>query len=297
MTTAARVACGISPMNGASSSIVTSVAAAVTSAASCVRAPASRFTAVCEVPPPAGIAPRNAPPAFARPVASSSRFACGARLAALGERAPGRDRLGEAHQRDAQRRRPESLRSARGPAGRGTADPVGTWPTVCHAVGPAGRADSWRRSRRRPRSAAPARAGSGARSPPGWRSSRRRPPPSPATSRECPVTMARRLWRNDPLAKVDAQQLRNLIQHDDESDPRLESDQHRLGDEVGDEAEPQDRRQPRAWRRRATSASRDAVSSDAGSPPGATSPRAAAARMASVVVVLTLSGREVPSTA
>ena len=64
-------------MNGASSSIVSSVAAAVTSPASCVRAPARRFTAVCEVPPPAGIAPRNAPPAFARPVASSSRFACG----------------------------------------------------------------------------------------------------------------------------------------------------------------------------------------------------------------------------
>ena len=77
MTTAARVASGIIPMRGASSSIVTSVPAAATSSATCVRAPASRFTAVCVVPPPAGMAPRSAPPTFARPVASSSRFASG----------------------------------------------------------------------------------------------------------------------------------------------------------------------------------------------------------------------------
>ncbi len=40
-----------------------------------------------------------------------------------------------------------------------------------------------------------------------------------------------------------------------------------------------------------------AAVSDAVSPPGATSPRAAAARIDSVVVVVTLSGRDVPSTA
>ena len=51
--------------------------AAVTSSAIWVHAPARRLTAVCVVPPPPGIAPRNAPPALANPVASSSRFACG----------------------------------------------------------------------------------------------------------------------------------------------------------------------------------------------------------------------------
>ena len=34
-----------------------------------------RFTAVCVVPPPAGIAPSRPPPMFATPIASSSRFA------------------------------------------------------------------------------------------------------------------------------------------------------------------------------------------------------------------------------
>ena len=64
-------------MSGASRIIVTSVIAAVTISANWVRAPASRFTAVWVVPPPPGIAPRSAPPAFAMPVASNSLLACG----------------------------------------------------------------------------------------------------------------------------------------------------------------------------------------------------------------------------
>ncbi|MDT4854920.1 hypothetical protein FQZ97_892480 [compost metagenome] len=77
ITTAARVASGIRPMKGASNRIVPSASAAVTSPASCVRAPASRFTAVCVVPPPAGMAPSKAPPMLANPVATSSRLGCG----------------------------------------------------------------------------------------------------------------------------------------------------------------------------------------------------------------------------
>ncbi len=46
MTTAASVACGISPSTGASSSIVASAAAAVTSDAFCECPPAERTTAV-----------------------------------------------------------------------------------------------------------------------------------------------------------------------------------------------------------------------------------------------------------
>ena len=41
------------------------------------------------------------------------------------------------------------------------------------------------------------------------------------------------------LRDVDAQQLRHLIEHDHEPDPRLETGQDRRGDEVRDEAQPQ----------------------------------------------------------
>ncbi len=75
MTTAASVAFGIMPSSGASSSIVATAVPAVTSDAFCDRPPAARTTAVCDVPPPAGIAPNSAPPRLAAPVATSSRFA------------------------------------------------------------------------------------------------------------------------------------------------------------------------------------------------------------------------------
>jgi hypothetical protein len=58
--------------------VVTRAIAAVTISANCVRAPAWTLTAVCVVPPPAGIAPTNAPPILPSPVASSSLFARGA---------------------------------------------------------------------------------------------------------------------------------------------------------------------------------------------------------------------------
>ena len=97
------------------------------------------------------------------------------------------------------------------------------------------------------------------------------------------------------LGEVDAEQLRELVEHDHEPDPRLEADEHRLGDEVGDEAEPQQRGQPRGGRRPAASASPTAASSAARSPPGTTCASRVPARIAIVVVVLTLSTREVPS--
>src|SRR5215813_1327719 len=57
--------------------MVTNAAAAVTISDNCVLAPARRFTAVWVVPPPPGIAPKNALPALANPVARSSRLALG----------------------------------------------------------------------------------------------------------------------------------------------------------------------------------------------------------------------------
>jgi hypothetical protein len=72
ITTAARVACGISSMSGARNSTTAAVAAAVTSDATGVRAPARALTAVCDVPPPDGIAAKSPPARLAAPRASNS---------------------------------------------------------------------------------------------------------------------------------------------------------------------------------------------------------------------------------
>ena len=55
--------------------MVAAEAAAVTRDAFCVRPPTARTTAVCDVPPPAGMAPKKAPARLAAPVARSSRLA------------------------------------------------------------------------------------------------------------------------------------------------------------------------------------------------------------------------------
>ena len=55
--------------------MVATAVPAVTKDAFCDWPPAERTTAVCDVPPPAGIAPSRAPPRLAAPVATSSRFA------------------------------------------------------------------------------------------------------------------------------------------------------------------------------------------------------------------------------
>jgi len=75
MTIIASVAFGNSPSIGARKSMVASAAAAVTSDAFCVRPPAARTTAVCDVPPPDGIAPNTAPARLLAPTATSSRLA------------------------------------------------------------------------------------------------------------------------------------------------------------------------------------------------------------------------------
>ena len=102
-----------------------------------------------------------------------------------------------------------------------------------------------------------------------------------------------------------------LIQHDDDADTRLEADQYWFGNEIRDEAEPQ---QPAEDHERADKPSRnneartskpptisvniaEALRRDDGSAPGTTSPSSVAVRTAMVVVVLTLSGRDVPISA
>ena len=71
-----------------------------------------RLTAVCDVPPPDGIEPRNAPTAFAAPVASSSRLGRGGGSSLRDERAADGHRLREAHERDAERAGPHLLRKS-----------------------------------------------------------------------------------------------------------------------------------------------------------------------------------------
>ena len=99
--------------------------------------------------------------------------------------------------------------------------------------------------------------------------------------------------------EVNTQDLRNLVEHNDYANAGFKSNQNRLGDEVCDEAELQDR----------SKGTSIAPTSSVGVGAGRGQQRCrisigerllpgpAAVRMARVVVVLTLSGRDVPSTA
>ena len=98
------------------------------------------------------------------------------------------------------------------------------------------------------------------------------------------------------LREMDAQQLRELIHHDHEADAGLEAGEHRVGDEVGDESQAEEDASPSRTPTRTDSVAAAAMSA-AASPPGAARPSSAAVRIAIVVVVLTLSGRDVPSKA
>ena len=275
MTTAASVACGIRPISGASKQQRRrACAAAVTSAASCVRAPARRFTAVCDVPPPAGMAPKRPP---TRVGERRSRAAPGWRRRAARrsrEGAAGGDGLGEAHQRDAERAPARAARTSdevgqreRRQAARDRARPSSTpeapEPSSAEPAMPAATATSGAGSARQ-RSA---RGRPGARS---WR-----PPTASVGSRASAAgarTIASTFCEEAALVEVDAEQLRHLVEDDHEPDAGLEADEHRLGDEVGDEAQPQQRGQRRGRRRPAARAWRPRRAAPPDRRPGATWP-------------------------
>ena len=94
------------------------------------RPPAACTTAVCDVPPPAGIAPNRAPARFAAPVATSSAIGVDRRIRRRGEGAPGGDRLGEAHQRDAERTRCAAAATSARSGSVSDGRPCGISPTV-----------------------------------------------------------------------------------------------------------------------------------------------------------------------
>ena len=98
------------------------------------------------------------------------------------------------------------------------------------------------------------------------------------------------------LDDVNAKQFRNLIHHDDQTDGGFEPGQHRLGDEVGDEAKTKRACQQEQAPTSIASVAAAGINS-APDPFGAATPSAVALRIAIVVVVLTLSGRDVPSAA
>ena len=98
------------------------------------------------------------------------------------------------------------------------------------------------------------------------------------------------------LVDMDAQQLRELVDDDDQADAGLEPHQDGLGDEVGHETEPQHRRDQQHHAHH-DGESRGGGDQLGGTASGATATSVDPVRIAMVVVVLTLSGREVPSNA
>jgi hypothetical protein len=108
ITTADRVAWGISPISGASRTRVATAAAAVTRPATWVRAPAERFTAVWECRPRRHGAEQAADD-IAHPRGQQLPVRPGTRLTTVREGPRRGDGLGEAHERDAERTGPELL--------------------------------------------------------------------------------------------------------------------------------------------------------------------------------------------
>src|SRR5512139_1071682 len=106
MTTAASVACGISPMSGAMAFLVTSVVPAVTISSSWVRAPEAVDRGLA-----GSAAAGHGPQQRAARIRESRRqqllVRSDRRLLARREPAPDGDRLGEAHQRNTQGAGPE----------------------------------------------------------------------------------------------------------------------------------------------------------------------------------------------
>ena len=253
MTIAASVAFGSRPSSGASSSMVASAAAAVTSDALCVRPPAARTTAVCDVPPPAGIAPNSAPPRLAAPVATSSRLASIGGSPGRANARPAAIDLGEAHQRDAERARQRAAATSARSGSVIDGSPCGIWPTV--------ETPSACRPKNHDAAMPPPTATSGA----GECGHRRSMPTSTTSVAAATASVsnevsgrccsdAEQVGEEALLGDVDAEQLGHLVEHDHEADAGLEAGQHRRGDEVGDEAETQQAARAAASRRPARSA-------------------------------------------
>ena len=202
-----------------------SAVAAVTSEALCDCPPAARTTAVCEVPPPAGIEPSSAPPRLAAPLATSSRFAS---IGGSDERANARPaamlsvKLMSAIPRAPGTSRPIRERSGIVSGGKPACiTPTVETPRAC-------------RPKYHDAAMAPATATSGAGE---CGRSRSRPikiaKVAAATRQRDQRRVGKMLHDREQIAEetrlgdVDAQELRHLVEDDHEADARLEAGQHR----------------------------------------------------------------------
>ncbi len=100
-----------------------------------------------------------------------------------------------------------------------------------------------------------------------------------------------------PLSTVRPEELRQLADDDQDADPADEADEHRAGEELRDEAEPEQRRRPRARRPSGGRARRGAPCTSWAGNVAATVASAAAAVIAIVELGPTSSSRQVPKTA
>ena len=268
------------------------VTPAVTISASWLRAPAFRLTAVCDVPPPEGMAPRSAPAAFPRPVAKSSRLARGAGSSLRAKARPAATvsvKLISAMPRAPAQRPPARETSGSTTDGK----PVGMWPT-----------SSTPRAFR-PSSDAPPIPAATATSGAGNRGKKRARPSRIATvatvtasvgsevSETC-ARVASRLRPKVPRAMWKPRSFGTWSRTMTTPIPALNP--VRTGSEMKLAMKPS--RRSEATRRIAPTSSvsvADTRNRAAASPPAATSPNSAPARIAIVVVVLTLNTLEVPS--
>ena len=217
--------------------MVVSAAVPVTREALCEWPSAARTTAVCEVPPPAGIAPSNAPPTFANPVATNSRLAlidgsvgrAKARPAAivsvkLISAMPNCARR-EVHdqRRIGQRERRQSLWNVAHQRDAPIAEPENP------GHGDRKRHDHQRRRRMRPQ---PLQYDQ-------HRKRRRRYGERHRRGLGQMLDYAVEVAEEAGLVDVDAEQLRHLVEHDHQADSRLEAGEHRHRDEVRHETQPE----------------------------------------------------------
>ncbi len=294
MTTAARVAWGMRPIQGARKSIVRRVTAAVTSSATCVRAPARRLTAVWDVPPPAGMAPKKAPPALARPVARSSRLGLSSGSSVRANARPAAIvsvKLMRAMPRAPGQSRPASERSGSTGDGR---------PAAIFPMASTPRASSPRRAIAAiPAATTTSGAGTLGRKCSNARSSAMVPTPTRSVGQEVSGMLrkrAARLRKKPVLGKWTPRSFGSWSNTMTSPIPALKPTS--TGSEMKSATKPS-RRSEATTRtpptRRASAAA--VLTRAAGSPSGATADSCAAVRMAIVVVVLTDSAREVPRSA
>ena len=200
------------------------------------------------------MAPKRAPPRLADPGGEQFPIGVDRRFAGSGEGPPCGNGFGKTHQRDAERAGQQLL--DQGEIGQGQRrETLRDQADDRYALVLRGRRTRTPQCRRRRPPAAPANAATGA-------PCRSAMPASPAPTASVSSEVSGRCWtRREQVAEkallgeMDAEQLGHLVEDDDQADSRLESGQHRAGDEVGDKAEAQQRGQRSAARRPGRSAS------------------------------------------